>query len=269
VRLIAGVKVYDDTRFLEPVLEVACKVADEVWVTATERPWRGDCSLHQNEPTRELVKRMMDTHVNLHLLVQPSFRSEEEQINDLIKIAINEHCERHGPLYNDTYYWYLDADELYHETELQFVKEHVLGKSPVDLYTCSLATYFKHGDWVVSPPEPLQPGVFFLLKPDFEIVNIRSCSPHPINIVHIPPSILTCHHMSYVGTDEEIKKKISYFSHSHEIVPNWFEEVWMNADLNSKNLHPTHPSAYAGLRKVKYLSLPAQVRMQSESLLLS
>ena len=48
----------------------------------------------------------------------------------------------------------------------------------------------------------------------------------------IPIESAAIHHMSYARTDEQIRRKITTFSHAHQVVPGWFENVWKRWDDN-------------------------------------
>lgn len=54
------------------------------------------------------------------------------------------------------------------------------------------------------------------------------------------------HHFSYVRSNEEMYKKIKSFEHSHEFdTDKWFNEVWLNWEINNKNLHPVVPEQFS------------------------
>lgn len=54
------------------------------------------------------------------------------------------------------------------------------------------------------------------------------------------------HHLSYAHTDEEIREKLRLFGHAAEVVPGWYERVWLGWDRDHAmaNLHPTEPWRY-------------------------
>jgi GT2 family glycosyltransferase/Tfp pilus assembly protein PilF len=60
------------------------------------------------------------------------------------------------------------------------------------------------------------------------------------------------HHLSYAGTAERIKKKISTWSHRNEVVSDWFDRVWKGwqSDKLIRELHPTHPPAYGFVERI-------------------
>ena len=38
------------------------------------------------------------------------------------------------------------------------------------------------------------------------------------------------HHLSYAGPDERIRRKIATWGHHHEVLPGWYERVWLGWD---------------------------------------
>ena len=78
----------------------------------------------------------------------------------------------------------------------------------------------------------------------------------------IPRSVVVCHHFSYARPAEKVLNKIKSFSHRDELVPNWFENVWLrwDEDHSLENLHPTHPVEYKRAIPVDLASLPEVMR---------
>jgi hypothetical protein len=51
--------------------------------------------------------------------------------------------------------------------------------------------------------------------------------------------------MSYVRTDEQMKKKIETFHHSAEFDTDaWYNNIWLPWDKFSGNLHPVVPAQF-------------------------
>jgi hypothetical protein len=71
-----------------------------------------------------------------------------------------------------------------------------------------------------------------------------------------------CHHMSYARSDDALLRKITSFSHADEIVPGWYERVWLAWDARPEleELHPTHPPAYRRAVRQPLEKLPPALR---------
>jgi GT2 family glycosyltransferase len=61
------------------------------------------------------------------------------------------------------------------------------------------------------------------------------------------------HHYSYAGSNERILRKITTWSHRDEVVPGWYENVWLawDDDKLMRHLHPTHPPAYGFAERIR------------------
>jgi len=249
------------------VLDVAEQVADEVWIGLSDRPWRGE-KLPPDRTESFILPYIKHERRNVHLL-RGSWAVEEDHINSIIMAALEyEKAHSRDPYKGDTWYWYLDADEIYTLDQIREAKAMLTVYRESDAVMVQMATYFRHGNWIVTPPEPLTPRIFFRIKPGFKIVNIRHSNPLPQRELLLPRSMCVMHHPSYVATDEEMKSKIESFSHSHEFVPQWYERVWKGGTLELHNFHPTHPPMYRSLQRLDPATLPAEMTKYPEMLLL-
>jgi hypothetical protein len=80
--------------------------------------------------------------------------------------------------------------------------------------------------------------------------------------VAIPCETIMLHHMSYARTDAQIFRKITTFGHAHEVVPDWYENVWRkwDEDHSLQNLNPCWPAAYRQIIEQPYAALPPIIR---------
>ncbi|MCO5297210.1 MAG: glycosyltransferase [Fimbriimonadaceae bacterium] len=110
-------------------------------------------------------------------------------------------------------------------------------------------TYWKSPEYVIRPRERFKPLI--LLK--------VGCATHVALRHYDAPRTLQLngeygiiHHLSYVGSDARIARKISTWSHRGELVPNWWEGIWLAWDRDRllENLHPTHPAAYGSAVRI-------------------
>ena len=78
----------------------------------------------------------------------------------------------------------------------------------------------------------------------------------------IPRATAVCHHFSYARPSERIRQKLQNTLHRDEIVPNWFEEVWLkwDTDHSLEDLHPTNPPEFKRAVRVDIASLPEVMR---------
>jgi hypothetical protein len=85
----------------------------------------------------------------------------------------------------------------------------------------------------------------------------------------LSPDYGVLHHLSYVGPDARIRRKLDTSSHRDEIRPGWWEKVWLRwkSDKLLRNLHPTHPAAYEFTERIEVpeLLLPSLARYKEHT----
>ncbi len=114
-------------------------------------------------------------------------------------------------------------------------------------------TYWHSPEHVIRPREGFTPTI---------LVNLQVCEPVGLRNYSggrrlvLGPEYGLIHHLSYVGPDSRILRKISTWSHSHELVTDWYDRTWLGWQTNKMmgELHPTHPGAY---QSVEHITPPA------------
>lgn len=164
----------------------------------------------------------------------------------------NEHTQRNaGQDWFSDVDWIivLDPDEFLTQADWKIMLRELENASPdISAYVCERQfTYWKSG-YVIEPPEDykqiiaVRPSVRFI---DKRVVNCFYGS--------LP---VTLHHFSWARTDAEIKSKITHYAHAHELLPNWYEDVWKQWVPEMKNLHPLTPPS---LKKAIPAVLPEEL----------
>ena len=59
-----------------------------------------------------------------------------------------------------------------------------------------------------------------------------------------------------------MKEKLSTFSHAHEILDGWYENVWLKWPSNRQmpNVHPTNPEKFPAVEYVEPKDLPEMLK---------
>ncbi|WP_456325889.1 glycosyltransferase, partial [Desulfonauticus submarinus] len=247
IKIAAVYCVYDASRWLEYSVASIYKMVDKIYFLVSTRPWKGD--FFENFSTLKRIKNLPDPNKKI-VLIRKEWKTETEQRNAGLEILKEE---------NFDYCFVIDDDEIYDEIELERAIKFITRHPEISCWHISWYTYWKNWQYRIDPPEPFKPVVFVKVgKARFAKNRLVQAERHAL----IPPQVCMCHHMSYARTDEEIKKKLSSFSHADEIRRNWFERVWKKWDKNPKleNLHPTHPECYKRAIKVNYAELPPILR---------
>ncbi|RIL05497.1 MAG: hypothetical protein DCC75_11635 [Proteobacteria bacterium] len=239
--------IYDDTRWLRQVIEAAYPYCDSFIFLVSNKPWNGE--VFDNSSTLGLLESLPDLDGKIEV-IRGGWSTETEQRNEGLEILNQRGID---------YCLILDADEIYDTKQLAALLELAASKRYVQAWRINLITYWKSPDYRIDPPESFQPVVLAKVG-EATFVDKREISP--AFSLSVPREICVCHHLSYARSDEEVKRKISSFSHSHQLVDGWYEKVWLGWDENHglEDLHPCWPTAYKRAVRQPPDSLPAVLR---------
>lgn len=142
-----------------------------------------------------------------------------------------------------------DSDEV-PEPELLTHLASAATSGLADIVRVRMQTYWKTTSHVVFPPEELAP-ILMLNAQVCKHEYIREYSGGTQLVLSRNHGLL--HHLSYVGSDERIHKKVSTWGHKDELVDDWWEGKWLGWDKDPtiRDLHPTHPGAYHQIERIK------------------
>jgi len=239
--------VYDDERWLPFMIESIYSEVGAIYFLVGDEPWNG--SPTSNVRTLQAIAAYPDPERKIQI-VRGGWSSETEQ-----RVAGLELVREAG----FAYCFVVDADEIYDPFFLRRMMSAAASKPQVGCFYMTWFTYWKSEKYRIDPPEHYKPPVF--LRCDLGQFVERRHATAPVVAV-IPPALGICHHMSYARTNEELQKKLASFSHAHEILPNWYENVWLAWDKNPEleNLHPIYPESYKRAIPVTRESLPPVLR---------
>ena len=144
-------------------------------------------------------------------------------------------------LYNLGYEYALiiDADEYWPKaTQLEMAR--IIMEKPRDAYKANLDFFFKRPNWKIDGMSNRR--LHIAIRTDKQFYTKRPPRKFLGHVEHVHPG--TIYHFSYVRRPEKIKEKIESFSHSHEIIDGWYEDVFLPFTLDTKNFHPVRPDGY-------------------------
>jgi len=249
LRIAAGICVHNEEEYITYCLQGIYDLVEVIAVSVnTGVPWGG--AAEPLDRTLELVKAFPDPEGKIRLQTG-EWADEVSQRNanmDLVRSEAN-------------YYMVLDADELYSAEEFMRIRRYIAWRPHIGQFRVRVKTYWKINPvYRIDPPEPLKQHIISRLKPSTRFIGLRRTSEKWRRL--IPPHIGMLHHFSYARTDDKILQKLRNFSHRDDLVPNWFENVWMHWDANHdlENLHPTNPPEYKRAIAVDVNDLPEVMR---------
>jgi GT2 family glycosyltransferase len=243
--------IYDDDSWLPAAFESVYDACQTIWFLVGERPWNG-------APTDQtaLLARLqtLPDPASKVRIVRGEWPDEATQRNDGMRLVGESGAD---------YCFVLDADEIYDPAQLEQAMTLVRQNPQVDAWGIKWFTYWKSYRYRVDPPEPFAPIVFVRVGTGSFVENRVYQAAQQANI---PAEVAMCHHMSYARTDEQILRKISTFSHAHQIVSGWYENVWRKWDANPRmeNVHPCWPGAYRRIVEQPAGALPPVLRKALE-----
>ena len=252
--------VYDDHEYLDMALEVPASFVDHVLILINDKPWNG--ALSDNSKTLEAAGILCRKHSNISL-IRTTVSTEADQRNQGLSIL--------SQLGVDIAF-IIDADEIYSRQEFANAIGFIESNLQYNAYHIEWDTYWKKSYHVIRPREDFKPIVAVKVM-NFSFTNARAgvtsvirhgstllkTSDTRYNGVLIPPEVAICHHLSYARTDAQIQRKIETFSHSSEIVKDWYEKVWLGWSPGMRNLHPVNPPQYQSTVRSNILAMPAQL----------
>jgi GT2 family glycosyltransferase len=221
--------VHDDCTFLRASLESVAQIDRLVFVSRLD--WRGN--LGQWEQTVEVAKSC-GAEVEIG-----DWPNESSHRRHALKAAL-ERGYSHALT--------IDSDEIL-EPELLGNLLRTAEQNFAERVYIEWNTYWKDAEHVIRPREPFTPCIMVDLR-SVRHVHIREYDGGRPLFLNETYGIV--HHLSYVGGDPRIWKKITTWSHRDEIVPAWWEKVWKGweSDHLMRGLHPTNPQNYRFAEKI-------------------
>jgi len=207
---------YHEPRLIAPHLDHIPHWVEENLVLVSATPWQGEPLGFDKTP--EIAEDHGGT-VIIH-----DWPSEEVQRNA-------------GQEYLYDYDWIivLDPDEFLSERNWQKLRIF-LETAEGDAYVVDHQRVF-YKDKEVSPHSDYQ--MLIAVRPSVRFIDKRVCD----SAYDVAPIELL--HMSWARTDEEVLSKITHYAHAHELIPNWYTDVWKTNRVT--NLHPKTPETLKAL----------------------
>lgn len=202
---------YNESEYVQACIRNWQGLVDEHLVLVSTRPWNG--SGVRGDDTARLARKAGAK------VVESFWATEAEQRNYGLEL-----------LRDYDYVLIVDPDEFYTPEDQKIIMDHL--NNPInpnyrtDRYTPGfragrMATYWKTPDYTLSPPDKHKP--FIAVDPKYR----KFAENRQIDATRWVPLIpITCHHMSWVKSDDKIKEKIQSFSHASAIRNGWYENVW-------------------------------------------
>lgn len=245
----AGFCVHNEEDYIAYSMRAVYDFADIIAVSInTGTPWGGQSE--ELDSTLDIVKSFPDPAGKIRLQTG-EWKNEIEQRTANLNLIRGE----------IDYYMIVDADEIYDSKDLHRLKSYIAWRPYIGQFRMRLNTYWKANPFYkIEPPENLRAYVISRVHADTRFINLRRTNEQWR--ITVPRKVAICHHFSYARPSEKILQKLRNFSHKDEVLPNWYENVWLAWDANSQmtDLHPVRPSAYKRASRVSSEELPDVIR---------
>jgi glycosyltransferase involved in cell wall biosynthesis len=197
-------------------------------VLVSNKPWRG---MYEMDNTWVLAKMANSDPENVIVDYWPD---QATQFNYGLEL-----------LEKDGFDWALivDADEFYTAEDIGRLVGRIRTTEYDAIYASFMNVYWKSPEYQLFPDQEDYPII--AIKTNKRFKDKRHVESNVITTG--TPTDLTLYHMSYVRTNEQMKKKIKTFEHSHEFdTDRWYEDTWTWWKPGHKFLHPVIPSQFEG-----------------------
>ncbi|GMH96971.1 hypothetical protein TrVE_jg4541 [Triparma verrucosa] len=287
--LVACILLYDDVRFMKPILDYLLLSVERIVILLSSSPWHG--------PSRDVdhVEAMMLEYIRANgvqgrvTVIKDFWASETKQRNHANQV-VKGLSAQDGVSYaclivdGDEFWDVQSLGRIFKRVEIEGVSKYnqvvddIVKEFPeggdFEFGRCGykynwlrgdMVTYFGDVQSFVDPRENLK--ILFYVDQDCcefvshrEIACLRDSEVKRNGEVvgaleggggiFIDESFGVCHHLSYVRTQQELVNKFSSFEHSDEIVPNWIAEKW-DAWRSNNTLEDLHPTKPEAYKRTK------------------
>jgi hypothetical protein len=132
----------------------------------------------------------------------------------------------------------VDADEIYPDGTLERLHAEIAAAdAPNTVYFARYLTCYRSFEYVVESNHRMAVAVH--LAPGTHFPQRRRAS----GVRRDLPDEIFFWHMGYVLSDQRMWEKIRTFSHAHEVLPDWYQEKWLDWTPETRDLFRKQPAS--------------------------
>lgn len=248
--------VYEDSGFLVESVRRVYPLMDRIVFLVGLEPWKGEGSRALPAETLKLIAGLPDPDRKF-VVISRYWATEAEQRNDGLSTLHALGCD-----------WCLivDDDEMFNRIDLYKAKDMISREQPSTAFLLPQVIYWKSRDTAIENLTFALPAFASTVPGEIFFNEGRCYMVTSGKWTVFPPEVIVCHHLSYVRSEEKMKRKLAAFSHADQTKADWLERVWLNWRPEMENLHP-NPKATETFRKaVPAASLVWKLEPEPESL---
>ncbi|MFH1046624.1 MAG: glycosyltransferase [Candidatus Omnitrophota bacterium] len=264
MKIAAVYCVYNEEDYIEYSIKSIYDFVDKIVVCLGQAPYiaynpRAREVVTQRDRTKEIVQQLAKGDPKFHL-IEGTWASEIEHRNAGMQYCLANHFD---------YYFLIDGDEVYRADHLRAIAKIIAANPKVGTFVVRCPIFWRSFKCRI-PAEKVAwcPRRIFKITAKRNILGLKF--PYPIRfigenktnslgeVLHIPIEQAVFYHFSYAKTPRTMKEKLSTFSHAHEILSGWYENIWLKWPQNRamQSVHPTDPPKFPRVDYVEPADLP-------------
>jgi len=248
--------VYEDSGFLSESVHRIYPLMDKIVFLIGLEPWKGEGTRALPAETLKLIASLPDPDKKF-VISSRYWVTEAEERNDGLAMLHALGCD-----------WCLivDDDEMFNRKELYAVKDIISREKKSTAFLLSQVIYWKDRETAIENPTLALPAIASTAPGEIFFNEGRCYMVGSGRWTVFPHEVIMCHHLSYVRSEEKMRRKLSAFSHAAETKADWMDRVWMRWTWQMENLHPNPKAPETFRRAVPARNMPWKLELVPESL---
>lgn len=249
--------VFEDSGFLAESVRRVYPLMDKIVFLVGLEPWKGMAG--RQFPAESLSKiALLPDPEKKFVVISRYWATEAEQRNDGLEMLRELGCD-----------WCLvvDDDEMFNRHDLYAAKDIISRERTSTAFLLSQVIYWKSPATAIMNLTLALPA-FASTVPGEVFFNVGRCYMIASGKWTIfPPEVIVCHHLSYVRSEEKMKRKLAAFTHADDRLAEWYERVWRKWTPEMENLHPNPDAASTFKKAVPVSEMPWKLEPLPETLI--
>jgi len=238
--------VYNEGPYLETLLKWLIPRVGAIYVAESIAPWspNGQPGGASKEVVDKVILEISEASKIIKYLTVGNNYQEEP-----LKREANQRNETLAEIRKDgwKFVWMVEADEFYRNREAASLWAWFFDRvnDGARVASSKWHTYWRSVHYRIEPQEDFRPNVAFLSDCKFDHGRIMVKEDERFS-VYVPDRVCVVRHYSWARSPSDIQRKLSAWGHAKELIPFWYENVFLKWKPGSKmtNLHPTNPASY-------------------------
>jgi hypothetical protein len=240
--------VYDDYEFLDISVKSIERYVDQIYFFVSYSRYDGTSVEGDNKLTLKCIEYLKLQFPNKVTLIRKDWKSQIPQRNESIEIIQKDGYD---------YCLIIDADEIYEPQHLDKLFQYCRGLPKVDIFLTQFYTYFKSIKYRIWPLQGLNATTLIKTHVQLNMTRgVKRAKEQGYIVFEIPSKLILWHHPSHVRTDERMQSKYAIAMHEYGLNKSWMRDVWARWTPETKNFHPSKPSAFQQVIELKKEQLP-------------